>query len=664
MCGIAGWVSGVESSLDRDTLGSMTRALAQRGPDVEALVIDGAVAFGHRRLSVLDLSTASNQPMWDPSGRYLLVFNGEIYNFLELRKELQRLGHSFTSRGDSEVLLTALKEWGPAALQKLIGMFAVALWDKHRQVLLMARDRLGKKPLFYARLPHGGLAFASEPRALATHPGVSTDIDAVALAQYLRLNYVPCNRSLFAGVESLPPACYAEFDLSRGLRITRYWDLAAKFREKRTFRSEQEAAEELRDLIDDAVRRRLISDVPLGAFLSGGVDSSTILASMLQHRDPSSIHTFSSGFLEDSFDESHLAEELAARFGVVHRTQRLDPRSLDLLPGLMATMTEPLADTSALPMYFLSRFTREHVTVALSGDGGDECFAGYETYAADKLHRLVSFSPRGLRARLAGSFDRWLPVNHRKVGWPEKVRRFSRAIAMDFQPAHASWRDIFGEGELAGLMKAHRRSDLAASDDPALFEEYFGQHFDEVGDCHPLDQASYVDIKTWLVDDVLVKADRMSMAHSLEVRCPLLDHRIVEFAAQLPPEYKMRGFAKKYLLRQSQRGRVPDAVLDRPKQGFNAPVSQWLLGPLRQLCLDTLFSRAMCSWFEPAELRRLWREHEDRTRDNGLKLFGLLTVGLFLEGCSSGRRSSAAARTIPRDEPHRANTLSPLADGT
>ncbi len=638
MCGIAGWIAGGAQGPDRDILVRITRELAKRGPDAEGIVIDGAAGLGHRRLSVLDLSSTNNQPMRDQSGRYLLVFNGEIYNFAEVRSELVALGHSFATHGDTEVLLEAIKQWGPKALDRLIGMFAFALWDRERKHLLLGRDRLGKKPLFYAMLPDGGIAFASEARALALHPGVSGAIDPVGLAHYLRLNYVPCNGSLLTGIKSLPPAHWAEFEPGRGLRMVRYWDLAASFHDKRSFRSDDEAAEELNALIDDAVKLRLVSDVPLGAFLSGGVDSSAIVAAMLRARDAQSVYTFTSGFVEDSFDESPVAERLAAHFGVVHRTQHLDTRQLDLLPAVIATAAEPLADTSALPMYFLSQFTRQHVTVALSGDGGDECFAGYETYVADKLHRIASHSPRWLRQRLPGWLDGVLPVDHRKVGWPEKARRLSGALAMDFGPAHASWRDIFGNAELQSLMRPGWREQVSSANSQGLFADYFQQHFAAVEGCDPVDQATYVDIKTWLVDDILVKADRASMAHSLEVRCPLLDHRIVEFAARLPPRMKLRGFAKKHLLRKSQQQRLPDWLLNRPKQGFNAPVSQWVLGPLRALCQQTLFSAAMRDWFDEAQLRRLWDDHEKMRRDNGLKLFGLLTVGLYLESMAAAPR--------------------------
>ena len=637
MCGIAGVVAGTGAHPDQTVLMRMIRALAHRGPDAEGIVIDAPVGLGHRRLSVLDLSAAANQPMHDASGRIILVFNGEIYNFREVRRTLQDLGHAFATNSDTEVVLAAMKQWGPDALQRLIGMFAFALWDTERKTLFIARDRLGKKPLFFARLRGGGIAFASEPDAVATHPDVLRAVDPTALSHYLRLNYVPCNRSLFAGVESLPPACYAEFDLARGLRVVRYWDLAAKFRAKRSFRSEAEAAEELCALIDDAVRLRLVSDVPLGAFLSGGVDSSTIVASMAKHRDPGSVLTFSSGFLEDTFDESHVAERLAGQFGLVHRTQSLDPKSLNLLPAVVAAAGEPIADTSVLPMFFLAKFTRESVTVALSGDGGDECFAGYETYVADKLHRLASCTPQWARRRVPGLLDRILPVDHRKVAWTEKLRRFSAALPLGFQRAHASWRDIFGEEELSSLMRNEWREKSISPYNTDLFVEYFAKHFAEVEDCHPLDQAAYVDIKTWLVDDILVKADRTSMAHSLEVRCPLLDHRIVEFAAQLPVDLKLHGFTKKYLLRLSQRKRLPPWLLDRPKQGFNAPVSQWILGPLRELCRDTLFSADMRAWFNEDAIHRLWNDHQDKRRDNGLKLFGLLTCGLFIRQLSSGR---------------------------
>jgi asparagine synthase (glutamine-hydrolysing) len=643
MCGIAGAIAGPGQAPDREAIARITRALAHRGPDSEGIVVDGPVAFGHRRLSVIDLSATSNQPMRDTSGRWLMVFNGEIYNYQALRDELMALGHRFATQGDSEVLLEALKAWGPAAVEKCLGMFAFALWDTQARRLILGRDRLGKKPMFYVELPGGGLAFASEPRALAVHPAVGGRIDPVALAQYLRLNYVPNHRSLFQGVRSLPPATVAEFQPGGRLQMRQYWDLAACFHDKRRPGSVGEAAEELRALVDDAVRIRLVSDVPLGAFLSGGVDSSTIVASMLQQREPASILTFTSGFKEDSFDESPLAEQLAAQFGLTHRTQTLDPASLDLLPAVIATAGEPLADTSALPMYFLSRFTRQSVTVALSGDGGDECFAGYETYVADRIHRMASVLPRGLRGSAHGVLDRLLPVDHKKLGLPEKLRRFSAALAQPFERAHASWRDIFREPELAALMRGDWRARVGGSADGQMYEEYFAPHFAAVKGCHALDQATYVDIKTWMVDDVLVKADRTSMANSLEVRCPLLDHRVVEFAARLPPEMKLRGFDKKHVLKLSQRGRLPDELLNRKKAGFNAPLSQWLLGPLRGLAQDVLHSAPMREWFDDAALQALWRQHERMERDNGLKLFGLLTVGLFLRSAHEAAQPAAPA---------------------
>lgn len=642
MCGIAGLIARPGQVPDLEVLTRVTRRLAHRGPDAEGVVIQGMAAFGHRRLSVLDLSAASNQPMRDHSRRWLLVFNGEIYNYRELRRELQDLGHRFSTQGDTEVFLEALKAWGPAAVERCLGMFAFALWDAQAQRLLLGRDRLGKKPLFYAELPGGGLAFASEPAALAEHPDLGARIDPVALAHYLRLNYVPCNRSLFAGVQSLPPGTVAEFVPGGRVAPRSYWDLAACFRDKATGLSLGEAADQLRALIDDAVRIRLVSDVPLGAFLSGGLDSATIVASMMRQGPPADVLTFTSGFREDSFDESPQAEALAREFGLTHRTQMLDPVHLDLLPAVVAAAGEPLADTSALPMYYLARFTRQHVTVALSGDGGDECFAGYETYVADRLHRWGNRLPSKLVSGTHSVLDRLLPVDHKKVGLAEKLRRFTGSLNQPFERAHASWRDIFRPNELAEVMHPDWRGSLGASLDAQLHEAYFEPHYRAVAGCHPLDQASYVDIKTWLVDDVLVKSDRTSMANSLEVRCPLLDHRVVEFAARLPHWMKLRGFDKKHVLKASQRGRLPERVLDRRKQGFSAPVSGWLLGPLREQAHDALFSDAMREWFDQSALRSLWQEHERRDRDHGYKLYGLLSVALFLRQLS--RREAVAHR--------------------
>jgi asparagine synthase (glutamine-hydrolysing) len=631
MCGITGWLAPPGRTPDHGVLAAVTRALAHRGPDAEGVVIDGVCGLGHRRLSVLDLSHANDQPQRDATGRWLLAYNGEIYNFRALRAELQALGHVFRTQGDTEVLIEAVKAWGPRAVERFVGMFAFALWDTQSRQLLLARDRLGKKPLFVAELADGGgIVFASEPRALAAHPAIGRRIDPVMLAHYLQLNYVPNHGSLFTGVRSLPPGTWAQLAPGGRLEPRPYWDLATCFRDKRRYRSDDEAAEALNALVDEAVNDRLVSDVPLGAFLSGGVDSSAIVASMVRQRPASEVLTFTSGFVEDSYDESPIAERLAGQFGVVHRTQRLDTRTLDILPAVLATGAEPLADTSALPMHFLSAFTRQHVTVALSGDGGDECFAGYETYVADRLHRMASHSPRWLRQQLPALLERWLPVDHRKIGWPEKVRRLAGQLAATPDRAHAAWRDIFDAAELRTLMQPQWRAAVDAAPQRELFESYFEPHFAAVEGCDPLDQATYVDIKTWMVDDILVKADRASMAHSLEVRCPLLDHRIVEFAARLPPELKLRGFKKKHVLRHAQRARLPDWLLHRKKQGFNAPVSQWLLGPLRELTQQVLLSPRMTEWFQAQALQRLWDEHAQMRRDNGLKLFGLLTVGLFL----------------------------------
>jgi len=607
----------------------MTDRLAHRGPDAGGVCVIGPVALGHRRLSVIDLSEANNQPFLDASGTVAIVFNGEIYNFREIRAALEAAGAVFRTSGDTEVIVEAYKRWGTACLDRFNGMFAFAIWDTRTQRLFLARDRLGEKPLYVAALPGGGLAFASEPRALREHPRVSGSVDPVSLGHYLALNYTIGERTLYAGVRRLAPAHYLVTGPGQAPVIRRYWDLAAAFRDKREFASEAAAAEELGELIDDCVRLRLVSDVPLGAFLSGGVDSSAVVSAMARLLPPAQVHTFSMGFGEPSFDEMDVARAVARHFGLDHKDELAQGTPAESLEAIVRAADEPLADSSVVPTYYLARFARRHVTVALSGDGGDECFAGYETYVADRLHRALRWLPGPVVGGVSRAADALLPVSLSKVSLDYKIRHFLAGLQLPFPRAHASWRNIFSTHERDSLMQPHWRDALVRERDADPFLE-FERHFREVSDMHYLDQGSYVDIKTWLPDDILVKVDRATMAHSLEARAPLLDHRLVEFAARLPPEWKLRGFSKKHLLRLSQRQRVPAWVLNRKKQGFNAPVTQWLMGPLRELARDALSSRDMAEWFRPQAMETLWKEQDAGRRDNGLKLFGLLTVALWI----------------------------------
>jgi asparagine synthase (glutamine-hydrolysing) len=627
MCGIAGLLSW-GAPPDAGAVAAMIERLAHRGPDAKGVVTLGPLVLGHRRLSVIDTAESNNQPLFDQSGELVIAFNGEIYNYRELRRHLEGAGAVFRTQGDTEVVLEAYRHWGLDCLARFNGMFAFALWDRPRRRLLLVRDRVGEKPLFFARQPDGGLAFASEPRALRTCPGVGSEVDPIGLAHYLTLNYTLGEHTLIQGMRRLSPGHYLVVEQGQAQREESYWNLAGYFLDKRHFASEQAAADELRALVDDAVRLRLVADVPLGAFLSGGVDSSAVAASMARALPPGQVRTFSLGFGVPTFDEIDAARAVAAHLGLDHKDRIVAADAEHTWSALIAAADEPLADTSAIPTYRLAAFARQFVTVVLSGDGADECFAGYETYAADRLHRALSWIPTPLARGLYAAADRLLPVSFSKVSLDYKLRHFLSELDMSFPRAHASWRNIFSAAERREIMQPEWREMLESPESDPFRQ--FEPHYAAVADCHDLDQATYVDIKTWLADDILVKVDRATMAHSLEARAPLLDHRLVEFAAALPPRWKLKGMRKKHLFKQSQRGRLPDRVLNGKKQGFNAPISQWLSGPLRGLAHDALACERLRDYVRPENVDRLWREQDAGQRDNGLKLFGLVCLSLWL----------------------------------
>lgn len=628
MCGIAGLLCW-QQPVDRTIVQTMIDRQVHRGPDAGGIADLGPLVLGHRRLAIIDVSPENDQPLSDLHGDLSIVFNGEIYNFRDLRAELEAGGARFRTRGDTEVILAAYRAWGIGCLERFNGMFAFALWDARRQQLFLARDRVGEKPLFYAQLADGGLVFASEPRALRAHPAVGRRIDPIGLAHYLTLNYSLGEHSLLAGVRRLPPGHYLIAGRNAPPRESRYWDLAACFRAKRRFASVAAAAEELASLIDDAVRMRLVSDVPLGAFLSGGVDSSTVAAAMAKAVPAAQVRTFSVGFGVPTFDEIDAAKAVAGHLGLDHQDRIVSADAPMLIQALIAAADEPLADTSLLPTWRLAAFAREQVSVVLSGDGADECFAGYETYPADRLHQALRWLPTGAATGLFRLADRLLPVRFSKVSLDYKLRRFLAELHRPLPRAHAAWRDIFSAPERLALVQPHWQAVLA---EPAAdpFTQ-FAPHYAAVADCHWLDQVSYVDIKTWLADDILVKVDRATMAHSLEARAPLLDHRLVEFAAALPVAWRLRGLRTKHLLKHSQRQRLPRWVLNGRKRGFNAPVTQWLNGPLREFTRDTLALPRLHEWVRPAAITRLWAEQDAGRRDHGLKLFGLLCLALWLD---------------------------------
>jgi asparagine synthase (glutamine-hydrolysing) len=629
MCGLAGKLSW-NAPPDLAVVAAMTARLAHRGPDASGSVVRGPLALGHRRLSVIEPSAASDQPMADHERRCWLVFNGEIYNYRALRAELLAAGARFLTASDSEVVLEAYKRWGTGCFARFNGMFALALWDEPAQRLVLARDRLGKKPLFWYRLADGGAVFASELKALVENPAVPRALDVEALGQYLALGYVLSDRAIFRGIEKLPPATFAVLERDRPPRLERYWDLAEAFRSKRPFASEAAAAEEVASLLEDAVRLRLVSDVPLGAFLSGGLDSTAVVAAMARLGPPSAVRTFSIGFAEPSFSELDEARAAAQALGVDHHGEVVAAPPLERLRQIVHQADEPFADTSMIPTWALAEVTRRHVTVALTGDGGDELFAGYETYAADRLHRLTRHLPAwplALARRTLGAF----PASHGKVSLDYKLRKFLAGHRLDEGEAHYFWRTLWSPEEAAALFPDHAR-ELAA----VRPQDSFARHEREVADCHWLDRAQYVDCKTWLPDDVLVKVDRCTMAHGLEARSPFLDHRLVELAASLPPAWRQRGLAGKRILRASQRGRVPARVLARKKAGFNAPVAPWLgtaWAPLLEA--STAGARGPLA-AEPRQVRQLLLEHRERKADHGFKLFALLTLQLWAESFGLG----------------------------
>jgi asparagine synthase (glutamine-hydrolysing) len=626
MCGISGqlnWNAGPDEGL----VARMTRTIAHRGPDGEGLKTIGPVALGHRRLAIIDLSPGGSQPMTDVGGTLWIVFNGEIYNYRELRAELAGLGRQFRSQSDTEVILESYKQWGVECLARFNGMFALALWDGHAKTLLLARDRLGKKPLYYHVRPDGTVTFASELKALCEDPRLERTLNPRALSQYLSLNHTLTSDVIIDGVRKLRPGHYAVCARERTLAETPYWNLADHFQQRSPYRSPAEAAEALRALMDDSVRARLVSDVPLGVFLSGGIDSSTLAASMCQALPPGDVRSFSMGFQEKSFSEIAEARATAKGLGITHRDLETDADVSRLLPKIVYHADEPFADTSIIPTYLLAEFARKHVTVCLAGDGGDEVFAGYETYIADKLHHLFQWLPSPIVRGAAAVAPALLPVSFDKVSLDYKVRQFLSGQGYSQARAHYHWRTIFSEAEKAELLVPEIWRQVAPHDP---FEEF--EKFDrDVAGCDYLSRALYVDVKTWLADDILVKADRASMAHGLEVRTPFLDYRVVEFAASLPIQWKLNGLKKKHILKLSQRGRLPDAVLDRRKQGFNAPVSHWLLSSFRtefeQMTSEA--DRADFQLFKPAVVKKLWDEHVSGRRDNGHKLLGLINFQLW-----------------------------------
>jgi len=549
--------------------------------------------------------------------RVWVVFNGEIYNFPELRRDLESRGVAFRTRSDTETILHTYDRWRDETPEHLDGMFAFALWDARDRRLLLARDRMGKKPLYYVHQPGKYFAFASELKALLRYPRLEPRLDLAALRRYLAFDYVPDPHSIYEGVRKLPPGHRLVLEEGEA-RVSRYWDLRFPRGEPP---DEEAAAQELRERLREAVRRRLISDVPLGVFLSGGIDSSTVVALMAELVPPEQIRTFSVAFREKSFDESSHARAVATRFGTDHREELLEPEAmLEILPAVAAYLDEPFADASVIPTYLLSRFTRRHVTVALGGDGGDEIFLGYPTFVAHRLARRYAKLPRPVRRVVGGLVNR-LPVSRENFSFDFKARRFVHGV--EHEPA--LWHEVW-----LGSFDPPLQAEVLAPDVLAATENldvYDGVRAIRTADGFrdDFDALCYEYAKLYLGAGVLTKVDRASMAVSLEARAPLLDREVVEYACALPTSYKLRGRTTKYLLKRAMRGRLPDEILDRPKKGFGIPLAHWIHGPLRGLFREVLAPEKIRveGIFRPEAVTRLLDEHLAGKRDHRKLLWNL-----------------------------------------
>jgi asparagine synthase (glutamine-hydrolysing) len=626
MCGIAGYVdvAGPER-VDESTLVAMCNAMLHRGPDDQGIFLNGKVGLGMRRLSIIDLDTG-HQPIGNETKTVWVVLNGEIYNYRELAEWLKAKGHSFQTASDTEVIVHLYEEMGDDCVHKLRGMFAFALWDQQRDRLLIARDRLGVKPLYYYWNKRQFI-FGSELKAVLTHPDVKRTLDPNALLYYLRYSYVPDPFSIFKGISKLPPGCLLTLSGSR-LNIRSYWDGLPCPGVNKSCLSEEEAGTELERLLQEAVRLRLVSDVPLGAFLSGGLDSSLVLA-LMANQTGRPVSTFSIGFKEPAYNELPYARIVAKHFGTNHRELIVGPQSCDLIERLVGHFDEPFGDASAIPMYHLSKLASQSVSVALSGDGGDELFAGYDRYRVDLERHRYGRWPAFTRQAL-GMVSDALPE-----GFPAK--NLFRNISL---PARSRYLDNISYFTPRRLRKLLMPEFYHTVTDDFEADVIMQQHFEDASKEPWLSQMQYVDTKTYLPADVMTKVDRMSMAHSLEAREPLLDHELFEYVARLPGSMKYRNGISKYLFRQVAKKYLPTEILQRKKQGFGVPLEFWFKGDLKQYVHDLLFNERTRNrgLFNQFEVSRLVQQYEGGRQELATTIWMLLVLEtwcrIYLDGFS------------------------------
>jgi asparagine synthase (glutamine-hydrolysing) len=622
VCGIAGQVRTDGRHVDRGTIEAICEALEHRGPDSRGIHLEPEVGLGIQRLRVIDLDTG-DQPIYNEDRSVAVVLNGEIYNYRELRDLLQRKGHRLSTKGDTEVIAHLYEDLGPECVSELHGMFAFAIWDSKRRRLFAARDRLGKKPLFYAAR-EGALSFASELRALLRDPEVPREIDLEAIDAYLTCMYVPAPLSAFRAVRKLPPGCTLTYDTG-GITIERYWRL--RYGDEMPQASTEEIHEEIRERIRGAVRRRMISDVPLGVFLSGGIDSSTVVAAMAE-ASPEPVRTFSIGFEEEEWNELPNARLIAERFGTDHHELVVKPDVVATIPKVVRHYGEPFGDSSSVPSFYVSEMARREVTVALNGDGGDESFAGYNRYVtAMRSRRIASLIPPPLRRGLA-AFGRRSEPRGDPSRQLNRAKRLARTLDLDDGERYAEGMSLFRRRERDRLYTEDFAEAVGGIGPPSLVEEAW----ERANRSCMVNTMLEVDVNTYLPEDLLVKVDVASMAYSLEARSPFLDHELMEFCATLPGSLKLRGSEKKVVLRDALRGWIPDRILDGPKRGFALPMlTQWFRGELRDYIADVLTDPGAVArgYFDQSYVRGLLTNHFEGHEDNGMRLWGLMMLEVW-----------------------------------
>ncbi len=627
MCGICGLLnSNAAQPIDRDLLSRMNATLRHRGPDSDGCYVDGRAGLAMRRLAIIDIA-GGDQPIANEDGSIVVVYNGEIYNFRELRAELEKCGHRFVTQSDTEVIVHGYEQWGDDMLRRFNGMFAIALWDAPRERLLLARDRMGEKPLYWHVSAHG-LAWGSEAKALRVVPWIERRVNPAALHHYLTLQYTPDPLTIYADIQQLPAAHKLVVEQGGAPQIMRWWQLT--FEPKRDL-PEPEVIEQARALLSAAVERRLMSEVPLGAFLSGGLDSSVTVALMAEH-STEPIRTFSIGFEEQHYSEMHYARLLADRYHTDHHEFVFRPADLaGVIEGVIAATDEPFADPAALPLYELARQTRRHVTVALSGDGGDETLAGYRRYVLDGRLRPYAALPKWLTQRAVPAFARalpepaWLPEDSSPLTGLKRLGQFS---AVTPKASLVRWGSYFSEGDKLALYTDRWRDELTRVNTA----DWIAAAYDEAQAANLLDRTLYADHVNYLAGDLLPKTDRMAMAHSVEARAPFLDADWVEWTARLPGHFKVRGLQTKWLLTAAFADKLPPAIAARDKQGFSVPVGLWLRDELRDWTRARLRGNAaLDEWFRPEAVQRLLDEHDSGRHNHGKKLWALLMFAVWLE---------------------------------